>query len=132
MKHDLNNIDYENFQEIVLSILNAHVPLKKKQLRANHASFVTKEFQKAIMKRARLRNVYLKKRIEATKAANNYQRNICVSLLRISKRSYFENLNVKLVRSNKKFSNDKKVAETFQEFLTNFVKSLNISQNPYL
>ena len=50
----------------------------------------------------------------------------------MSKRSYFENLNVKLVRSNKKFSNDKKVAETFQEFLNNFVKSLNNSQSPYL
>ena len=35
MKHDLNNIDYENFHEIVLSILNAHAPLKKKHLRAN-------------------------------------------------------------------------------------------------
>ena len=44
MKHDLNNIDYENFQEIVLSILNAHAPLKKKHLRANHASFMTREF----------------------------------------------------------------------------------------
>ena len=31
MKH-LNNIDYENFHEIVLSILNAHAPLKKKTL----------------------------------------------------------------------------------------------------
>ena len=31
MKHDLNNIDYENFHEIVLSILNTHTPLKKKQ-----------------------------------------------------------------------------------------------------
>ena len=103
MKHDLNNIDYENFHEIVLSILNAHALLKKKHLRANHASFLTKEFRKAVMKRARLRNVYLKKRTEATKAAYNYQRNICVSLLRKSKRSYFENLNVKLVRDNKKF-----------------------------
>ena len=44
MKHDLNNIDYENFHEIVLSILNAHAPLKKKHLRAYHTSFVTKEF----------------------------------------------------------------------------------------
>ena len=44
MKHDLNNIGYENFHEIVLSILNVHAPLKKKHLRANHASFVTKEF----------------------------------------------------------------------------------------
>ena len=43
MKHDVNNIDYEIFHETVLSILNAHAPLKKKHLRANHASFVTKE-----------------------------------------------------------------------------------------
>ena len=42
MKHDLNNIDYEDFHEIMLSILNAHALLKKKHLRANHASFVTK------------------------------------------------------------------------------------------
>ena len=55
------------------------------------------------MKRARPRNVYLKKQTEATKAAYNYQRNICVSLLRKSKSFYFENLNVKLVRDNKKF-----------------------------
>ena len=61
MKHDLDNKDYENFHKIVLSILNAHAPLKKKHLRANHASFVTKEFRKAVMKRTRLRNVYLKK-----------------------------------------------------------------------
>ena len=32
MKHDLNNIDYEDFHEIVLSILNAHAPLKEKHL----------------------------------------------------------------------------------------------------
>ena len=64
MKHDLNNIDYENFHEIVLSILNAHAPLKKKHLRANHASFVTREFRKAVMKRARLRNVYLKNELQ--------------------------------------------------------------------
>ena len=54
------------------------------------------------MKRARLRNVYLKKRTEGTKTAYNYQQNICVNLFRKSKRSYFKNLNVKLVRDNKK------------------------------
>ena len=57
MNHDLNNIDYENVREIVFSILNAHAPLKKKHLGANHASFVTREFRKTVMKRARLRNV---------------------------------------------------------------------------
>ena len=44
MKHDVNNIDYEIFYEIMLSILNGHAPLKKKHLRANHVTFVTKEF----------------------------------------------------------------------------------------
>ena len=84
----------------MLSILNTHAPLKKKHLRGNLSSFVTREFRKAVMKRAGLRNVYLKK---ATKVAYNYQGNICVSLLRKSKRTYFENLNVKLARDNKKF-----------------------------
>ena len=32
MKHDLNNIDYEDFHKIVLSILNAHAPLKRNTL----------------------------------------------------------------------------------------------------
>ena len=73
-KHDTNNIDYQIFYEIVLSILNAHAPLKKKHLRANHATFVTKEFRKAVWKRTRLRDAYLKKkRTEATKAAYNHQ-----------------------------------------------------------
>ena len=111
------------------------------------------------MRRTRLGNVYLKKRTEATEAAYSYQRNICVSLFKKSKRSYFENLNVKLVRDNKKFwknvgslfpnkikykeritlieneniiSNDKKVADIFHKFFSNLVKTLNISQNPYL
>ena len=48
MKHGLNNIDYEIFHEIVLSILNAHAPLKKKHLRANHPSFVLKNSEKQL------------------------------------------------------------------------------------
>ena len=111
------------------------------------------------MKSARLRNVYLKKRTEEIKAAYNYQGNVCVSLLRKSKRPYFENIDEKLVRVNKKtlekrcaffsnkikskeritfiekeniISNYKKVAETFHKFFSNNVKTLNISQNLYL
>ena len=51
----------------MLSILNAHAPLKKKHLRANHASFVAKEFRKAVMKRARIRNAFLERRLEQQK-----------------------------------------------------------------
>ena len=60
LKHDLNNIEYDTFQEIIVSLLNVYAPLKRKFLRANHASFVTKELRKAIILRARLRNIYLK------------------------------------------------------------------------
>ena len=71
IKYDLNNIEYDTFQEIIVSLLNVYAPLKKKYLRANHASFVTKELRKAIMERTRLRNIYLKQRTERTKVAYN-------------------------------------------------------------
>ena len=108
MKHDLSNIDYEHFHEIALSILNAHAPLKKKQMKKQIMLVLR---LKAVMKRAWVRTFTWEKGTGATKAAYNYQRNICFSLLRKSKRSYFHNLNVKLVRDNKKFS--KKVAPAF-------------------
>ena len=66
MKDDANNIDHEIFHETLLSILNAHVPLKEKHLRVTYATFVTNEFRKAVMKRARLKNDYLKKIIRET------------------------------------------------------------------
>ena len=69
LKYGLNNIEYDIFQEIIVSLLNVYAPLKKKYLRANHASFVTKEPRKAIIKRTRLKNIYLKQRTEATKVA---------------------------------------------------------------
>ena len=53
----------------------------------------------------------IQKQTEATKAAHNYQRKICVSLLRKLIRSYLEKLNVKHVRDNKKYW--KKVAPLF-------------------
>ena len=67
LKHDLNIIHYEIFHEIALPILIANAPLKKEHLRPNHPTFVTKEFRKAVMKKARLRNVYLKNELKQLK-----------------------------------------------------------------
>ena len=53
------------------------------------------------MQRTRLRNIYLKQLSEATKVAYNQQRNKCVTILKKSKRSYFESLHVKFVKDNK-------------------------------
>ena len=62
MKYDLNNIDYESFSWDCAFNSQCTCTFKKKHLRANHVTFVTEEFRKAVMKRVRLRNVYVKKR----------------------------------------------------------------------
>ena len=69
LKYDLSNIDYDTSQEIIVSLLNIFESLKKKYLRANHESFVTKELRKAIMQRTKPRNIYIKQRTETTKVA---------------------------------------------------------------
>ena len=103
----------------------------------------------AIMQRTKLRNIFLKNRTEE----NN--KNLCVTLLRKSKREYFNNLNEKNVCDNKKFcrvfkpllSNKsiskekikivegdkivrryKETAKVLNEFFSNVVTNLNIPQ----
>ena len=39
---------------------------------------------------------------------------------------------ITLIENENIISNDKKVTETFHEFFSNVVKTLNVSQNPYL
>ena len=53
-------MEYDIFLRKFLKILYKHAPMKKKYLRAKHASFVTKEVRKAIMIRSKLRNKFLK------------------------------------------------------------------------
>ena len=55
------------------------------------------------MVRTRLRNIFLKNRSEENKINYNKQRNLCVTLLRKSKKQYYQNLSVENVCDNKKF-----------------------------
>ena len=86
-----------------LNVLNMLPSLKKKYLRANHSRFINKEFNKAIMERSMLRNAYLKDKTRAARIAYKKQRNLCVSILRKSKKCYYENLDTKNIMDNKKF-----------------------------
>ena len=65
--------------------------------------FITKDLSKAIMKRSRLRNNFLKNRTGENKTLYTKQRNYCVSLLKKSKKKYFANLNEKDIIDNKLF-----------------------------
>ena len=53
---------YTSFEDNFLEVLNKHVPLKKKVLRASHAPYVTKALRKAIMKMPCLEKLYFKKK----------------------------------------------------------------------
>ena len=64
---------------------------------------MTKQLRKAIMRGSRLKNIYNKTRSPENWDNYKKQRNFCVDLLRKTKRSYFEQINIKDIRENKKF-----------------------------
>ena len=64
---------------------------------------MNKFLSKAIMVRTRLRNIFLKNRSQKNKINYNRQKNLCVALLRKSKREYYQNLSVEYVCDNKHF-----------------------------
>ena len=126
LKYDFNNIVYDHFITIFLIVLDKHAPIKKKHLRANHTNFVTKQLRKAVMKRSKLRNDFLKDRNDASQSAYRKQRNLCVTLLRKAKKQYFSNLEPKLITDNKKFWNS--VKPLFSDKIT--VKEIiNLTEN---
>ena len=154
--HDVNNISFENLDNIVMSLVNIHAPLKYKYTRANHNPFINKNLRKAIMNRSRLKNTFLKKK--TTEAHNNYKRyrNLCTNLLRRSKRSYFNSIKPSRITDNKKFwktikpmfndniqlmenvtliendqivSEDKQVAQIFSNYFDNVVQNMDVAIN---
>ena len=129
LKHDLNNIEYQHFLNIFTETLNSYAPMKQKYIRANQGKFMTKHLHKAIMKRSRLRNKFLRKRTEISRDEYKKQRNLCVSLLKKTKKDYFANLDISSVTDNKKFWH------TVKPLFSNKVKSrtiINLIENEEL
>ena len=148
-------ISYDIFDAIVLSVLNKHAPVKQKSVRANEGPFMTKALRKAIMNRTHLRNRYNKDRTDENKTAFKKQRNLCVKHLREAKRGYYKNIDLKSLNDNRKFwktvkplfsgkvkttssvtllendeivSDDKAVAEIFNDYFANITSSLGIEE----
>ena len=85
LKCNFDFTDLRTFKETVFNMFNKYAPIKKKYVRANEAPFMTKELHKAIMKRSRLRNKFLKDRTENNQKNFKLQRNFCKKLLRTTK-----------------------------------------------
>ena len=153
LKHDLGNMEYQHFLNIFIEILNKHAPMKQKYLRANQGRFMTKDLHKAIMKRSRLRNKFLRDRTDISREEYKKQKNLCVSLLKKAKKGHFANLDLKSVTDNKKFwqtvkslfsnkvkaktvvklvendamiDDESEIAKSFNEYFVNIVKKLGI------
>ena len=151
---DIDNT-FQSFLNACLGALNSQAPIKQKYIRANQAPFMNKELNKAVMDRSRLRNKYLINRTEENKRAYNKQRNYVVSLVRKSKREYYNNLDIKKIIDNKKFwktvkplfsdkisrnnkiiliengnilSEEDAVSETLNNFYSNIITNLNIPE----
>ena len=100
---DMNNSSFNELKTIFMELLNKAAPLKTKYLRANYSKFMTKELSKAIIRRTKLRNQFLKKRTSEAKLKYNKQRKLCVSMLRKTKRNHYKNLDLNDINDNKKF-----------------------------
>ena len=74
------------------------------------------EISKAIMTRTSLRNSFLKNRSNRNRDLFRKERNLCLSLIRKSKKDYSSNLNEKQIADNKRFW------KTVKPFLSNKVQ----------
>ena len=95
--------EFEKFKYISPKVLNIHAPIKEKHVRCNRSPFMSKQLRKAIMTRTRLLNKYRKYNSAENLFAYKRQRNVCVKLLRKSKKDFCNNLNVKRITDNRKF-----------------------------
>ena len=107
------------------------------------------------MNRTHLRNRYNNDKTDDNKKAFKKQRNLCVKLLREAKREYYKNIDLKSLNDNRKFwktvkplfsgkvkttssvtllendeivSDDKAVAEIFNDYFANITSSLGIEE----
>ena len=115
----LSSSNFEEFFDTFLATLNEQASLKKRKIRYNHQVFMSKTLRKAIMKRSKLRNTFHKKRSSENWQNYKRQRNICSNILRSTKRTFFEALNINEITNKRKFS------KTVKPFYTDKCKTTN-------
>ena len=85
------------FDEVFMKVLNRHVPLKKKMLRANNSLHMSKTLRKAIMRRSYLEKKYFLKNTDEYLRACKKQKNYCSGLYKKERETFFNGLNPSLL-----------------------------------
>ena len=70
------------FDQIFLNVLDKHTPMKRKLLRANHSSYISKPLRKVIMRRSHLEKVYYKNKSEESFKAYKKQKNFAADCIK--------------------------------------------------
>ena len=95
--------NYESFEDVFLTILNKHAPLKKNVLRFNQAPYMTKALHKAIMRRSELESKYFKNKTNENKARFKKQKIFCSKLYKKERKKFYSNLELNEITDNKLF-----------------------------
>ena len=105
--HTIENIDNcTKFDEKFFEVLNKHAPLKRKLLRENRASYVSKALRKVIMRRSYLEKVYFKNRTENSLRAFKKQKSFFSRLYNKDRKKFFISLKPSFVKDNQLFLED--------------------------
>ena len=100
MKDKLENFTnhyYAEFGKVFLKVLYKHSPLKNKILRHNDNALITRKLRNEIMLRSKFKRKIHKERNHINCCNHRRQRNYYLSILRKTKKEYFNSLNIKQV-----------------------------------
>ena len=86
-----------------LRVLDRHAPIKTKKVSGKNGPFMIKALSKVIMHRSKLKNNFNKNPNEENKRLYRRQRNFCVALLKRERKKYYNNLDLRIFKDNKKF-----------------------------
>jgi len=96
---------YSELTKIISDVLDHHAHLKKKLVRGNHAPFMTKALSKAIMKKAKAKNKYIKWPSRENFLSFKSAKNQCNSISKKAKKHYFKKATENETVCNKSFWN---------------------------
>ena len=77
--------------------------MKEKYIRRNQAPFMNKSVRKAVMVRTQFLNKFRKDKSFINELAYKKQRDFCTTLIKKTKRKFYNNLNVNKITDNKSF-----------------------------
>ena len=96
-------INLVELHSILGSTFCRDAPLKEKNIRGTNAPWMNKTLSRAFMKRAKLKNLSNRNPTKENVDAFKNQRNMCVSLSRKEQKKYFNNLDISVMKDNKRY-----------------------------